>query len=246
MPIEFEKTEDYFGFKAHHFTFDNAPCIIVEPNAPRSDRRWVWKAEFFPAFPKFELEMLKRGYYMAYMNVGNTFGCPSAMKRFDKFYDLVTGEYDLHKLPVLLGLSRGGLYIYNWACNNPEKVGLLYADNPVCDFKSWPGGKGVGPGSAHDWEKLLKDYEFASEEEALAYPQPLDKVGILLQNNVPLLHVAAVDDEVVPFEENTLLMEKKVIELGGTVKVFRHPGGHHPHGLDEPAPVADYVEANMR
>ena len=104
----------------------------------------------------------------------------------------------------------------------------------------------MGPGSAHDWEKLLKDYEFASEEEALAYPQPLDKVGILLQNNVPLLHVAAVDDEVVPFEENTLLMEKKVIELGGTVKVFRHPGGHHPHGLDDPAPVADYVEANMR
>jgi hypothetical protein len=70
--------------------------------------------------------------------------------------------------------------------------------------------------------------------------------GILLENNVPLMHVAAVDDEIVAFEENTLLMEKRVAELGSTLKVFRHPGGHHPHGLEDPTPVADYVEAHMR
>ena len=43
-------------------------------------------------------------------------------------------------------MSRGGLIIYNWATANPKKVACIYGDAPVCDFKSWPGGKGKGKG----------------------------------------------------------------------------------------------------
>lgn len=233
-----------YGYATHHFHFDGCSCTVVEPSNPLPGVRWVWKAEFFTAFPKFELEMLHRGYFICYMNVGNTFGCPDAMKHFDKFYELLTTRYKFDHYPILLGLSRGGLYIYNWACANPDKVGCVYADNPVCDFKSWPGAKGVGPGSERDWEKLLQDYHFASEEEAMQYPQPIDKVGILVKAGVPLVHAAATEDEIVPISENTDVMEKRVAECGGTLKVFRHPGLHHPHGLDDPAPLADWIEAN--
>ena len=246
MDIAADKVSDYYGFKMYEFTFDGCSCVIVEPENPLPGRRWVWKAEFFTAFPKFELEMLRRGWFLCFMSVGNTFGCPDAMKHFDRFYDFLTSEHGFAPLPVLLGLSRGGLYVYNWACANPEKTGCVYADNPVCDFKSWPGGKGTGPGSAADWEKLLQDYHFAGEEEALAYPNPIDRVEILLKAGVPLVHAARTEDEIVPITENTDVMEARVAALGGSLKVFRHPGGHHPHGLDDPAPMADWIEANAR
>ena len=154
-----EEAERYNGYRVHRFELDSCNCIVVEPEQPLPGIRWVWKAEFFPAFPKFELEMLRRGYYLCYMDVGNTFGCPDAMRHFDCFYDRLTEKYHFSPYPILLGLSRGGLYVYNWACANPRKVGCVYADNPVCDFKSWPGGKGCGPGEELGWRNCQKAWK---------------------------------------------------------------------------------------
>ena len=44
---------------------------------------------------------------------------------------------------------------------------ITYADAPVLDLKSWPGGKGEGIGSPDDWEIFKKDFGFTSEQEAL-------------------------------------------------------------------------------
>lgn len=38
-------------------------------------------------------------------------------------------------MPVLEGLSRGGLPIFNWSIANPDKVTCVYADAAVCDIK---------------------------------------------------------------------------------------------------------------
>ena len=64
-----DETIASYGFQAHHFQYDGRECIVVEPAIPLPEKRWVWKAEFFAAFPKFELEMLHRGYYICFMNV---------------------------------------------------------------------------------------------------------------------------------------------------------------------------------
>lgn len=237
---------EYFSFEIHDFTVDNCPCKVVAPKDPLPGKPWIWKAEFFTAFPTFELEMVKKGFYLAFMSVGNTFGCPSAMDHFEKFYDAMTA-WGFSKRPIMLGLSRGGLYIYNYAVRHPENVACLYADNPVCDFKSWPLGKGIGEGSPENWEKLLKDYNFASEQEALEYTgNPVDNLEILAKHQVKLIHAARTEDTVVPIAENTDIVEKRYRELGGSIKVFRHPGGHHPHGLDDPAPLIKYILDNVR
>jgi hypothetical protein len=126
-------------------------------------------------------------------------------------------------------------------------VACLYADNPVCDFKSWPAGRGNGEKSQSNWEKLIRDYKFSSEQEALEYTgNPIDNLEILAKHNIPLIHAARTEDKVVPIAENTDIVEKRYTALGGSIKVFRHPGGHHPHGLDDPTPLIDYLLQTVR
>lgn len=242
LPPDFPENT-YRGYRRHDFQIGENAVIVVEPRNPAPGRRWVWRAEFFDAFPVFNLEMLERGWWIAFMNVGNTFGCPSAMARFDVFYEELTGKYGFHPRPVLEGLSRGGLYVYNWAAKHPDKAGLIYADNPVCDFKSWPGGKGEGPGSKGDWAALWKCYGFQSEEEALAWPgNPVDNLAPIIKAGIPLVHSFGDADEVVPWEENTKVIAERVEALGGEIQLYRKPGcKHHPHGPEDPKALADWV-----
>ena len=107
------------------------------------------------------LQLLDAGYFSAHIVVGNTFGCPKAVEQFNAFYQKLTAQ-GLNAKPVLIGISRGGLYAYRWAAENPGKVGAIYGDAPVCDFKSWPAGKGKGraahkigrPSSVHTVSKM--------------------------------------------------------------------------------------------
>ena len=160
-----------------------------------------------------------------------------------KSYKYLTEEHGFAKKVALEGLSRGGLYCYNWAAANPDKVSCIYGDAPVCDFKSWPAGKGKSKGSPADWAKLIKDYGFASEQEALAYDKnPIDNLKPLADAHIPLIHVVGDADDAVPVAENTAILEARYKKLGGTIEVIHKPGvGHHPHGLDDPAPVVQFI-----
>ena len=237
------KTSTFQGYQRYDFTVDGRQCIVVVPKTAAPGRPWIWRAEFFNAFPQIDLALLKEGFHLAYMSVGNTFGCPSAMQHFDVFYQTLTGQYGLSKKPVLEGLSRGGLYVYNWGAANPEKIACIIGDNPVCDFKSWPGGKGKGKGSAGDWKKLIQDYGFKDEQEALAYGKnPIDNLKSLADAKVPLLHICGDADNIVPYPENTAILKQNYEKLGGPITVIIKKGlGHHPHGLEDPTPAVQFV-----
>jgi pimeloyl-ACP methyl ester carboxylesterase len=234
---------DYNGFDRYDFTVDGCQAIVVAPKKALPGRPWVWKAEFFPAFPGVELALLGKGFHLGYITVGNTFGCPDALRHWDVFYQVMTETYGLSKRPALEGLSRGGLYIYNWAAKNPGKVGCLFGDAPVCDFKSWPGGKGGGSGSPDDWRELMTCYHFASEREALAYRgNPIDNLKPIAEAKIPIIHIYGDSDGVVPWKENTLILKERYERLGGHIVVIPKPGvGHHPHGLPDPAPVVAFI-----
>ena len=235
-------------FRMHEFELDGCSCKVVEPVSPLPGRRWILKAEYFDAFPVFEEEMLKRGYYFVFMQLAYECGSPRSLAHWNKLYDFLTREHHFDSLPILFGLSVGGLYIYNWAAENPEKVGCLYGDNPVCDFKSWPGGKGVGPGSREHWKTLIQAYGFADEAEALSWKKnPVDNLKPILDAGIPIIHAAATEDEVVPIQENTNLLEKNCLALGGRMQVFRHPGGHHPHhAVSNLSALCDLIEKSAR
>ena len=241
------KAGDYHGYVAHRFKFDDCDCTVVEPKAAAPGRPWIWRTEFFDHRPMADLALLEKGFHLVHMVVGNTFGCPTAMKHFEAFHAELTGKYKLSAKCVLEGFSRGGLYAYNFAAANPAKVAAIYGDAPVCDFKSWPGGKlknlGKGNGSAGDWQGVLKCYGFASDEEAIAYKMnPVDNLKPLADAKIPLIHVVGDADDVVPVAENTAVIEERYKALGGEIEVIHKPGvNHHPHSLDDPSPIVEFI-----
>lgn len=237
---------DYHSYMMREFDLDGCPCKVVAPAEPLPGRRWVWKAEYFDAFPAFELEMLKRGHYFAFMQLPYEYGSPRSLAHWDVFYRFLTEEHGFDRLPILFGLSVGGLYIYNWAAKHPDKVGCLYADNPVCDFKSWP--HNCRERHSGHWKKLLAAYGFKNDAEAWAWQgNPVDNLAPLIAAKIPLIHAVAVDDTTVPVKENTDVLEKNCRARGGNITVFRHPGEHWPHhAVDNFSALCDLVERSAR
>ena len=239
-----EKIDTWNGFTRHTFTVDGCAAWVVEPKTPLPGRPWSWCMEFPDAFVErcAAPQLLAKGFYHAHISVGNTFGCPDALKHFNAFYDAVRAQGLAPKV-ALIGISRGGLYAYRWAAENPGKVSAIYGDAPVCDFKSWPGGKGKGIGSKNDWDALMTCYHFKDEAEALAYRgNPIDILTPLAEAGVPLIHVVGDADDVVPVAENTAIIQSRYQKIGGEIQVIHKPGvGHHPHGLDDPTPVVDFI-----
>lgn len=244
-----EKVDSWHGFMRHTFKVDGCTAWVVEPKQAMPGNPWTWCMEFPDAFtdrtgvPK----LLEKGFFNVHIQVGNTFGCPAALKHFDAFYQVIT-HAGLARKGTLIGISRGGLYAYNWAAQNPDKVVCIYGDAPVCDFKSWPGGKGKGQGSPQDWQALIKCYGFKDEGEAFAWKlNPVDNLAPLADAKIPLVHVVGDIDDVVPVKENTAIIEQRYKELGGEIKVIHKPyDGHHPHGLDDPQPVVDFILQKTR
>ena len=83
---------------------------------------------------------------------------------------------------------------------------------------------------------------------AIAFPgNPNDRLEPLAKAKVALIHVVGDTDDAVPFSENTGLIEARYKALGGEIQVIHKPGvGHHPHGLDDPKPVVDFILTHTR
>lgn len=234
---------DWHGFERFDFEVDGRPVLVVAPKIPAENRPWVWHGEFFGHKPDPDIALLNRGFHIVYMSVPNMLGGPKAVAHWNSFYDELTGKYGFARKAALVGPSRGGLYCFNWATANPDKVACIYADAAVCDFKSWPGGKKNGKGSPADWDLVLKNYGFATEQEALEYTgNPIDSLEPLARAGVPLLHVYGDADDVVPWDENTGIVADRYKSMGGSITLIAKPGvGHHPHGLEDSTPIIEFI-----
>lgn len=245
LTFEGEAIDSWHGFKRHRFQFDGEEAWVVEPKEPRSDRRFSWCMMFPDAFTDrcAAPMLLSRGFYHVYLSVGNSFGAPKAIDKLHAFHKMLVTR-GLHPQTVLIGISRGGLYAHRFAATHPKHVSVIYNDAPVLDYQSWPGGKGKGKGSPNDWQELKRWYGFESDAQAAQYDlTPLKTLDILAQHKIAIISVVGDTDDVVPVEENTTPAAKRYTELGGVFDVIHKPGiGHHPHGLDDPAPIVEFIE----
>nr|WP_269523025.1 alpha/beta fold hydrolase [Coraliomargarita parva] len=242
-PVPHELYTSWKGYQRIDFGIGTRPGKLVIPENPAPGRPWIWRTEFFGAFPSVDLALLEQGWHVFYLDMVNQYGSPQAMEMMDLVPSYLKDHYDLSAKPVLEGFSRGGLYALNWSIRHPDKVKALYLDAPVCDFKSWPGGRGRGNGNKADWGRLLKAYGF-SDEEALTWDgNPIDKLEPLAEAGIPIIAVAGDADEVVPMEENISLLKDRYEALGGRIELIVKPGiGHHPHSLEDPTPVVEFLQ----
>ena len=245
--VPVEKISEWHGGERHDFTCEGRAAILVCPASPAEGRPWIWRMEFFDHEPQADAALLAKGWHVAYLDVQNLYGAPKAMDAMDAFYRRLTAGRGLAEKVVLEGFSRGGLFSLNWAGRHPDKVSSIYNDAPVCDFTSWPLVLGKGKQSPDDAARFLQAYGLTDAEARTGKLSPVNNLAPLAKAHIPLLHVVGDADEVVPYDENTGLVETRYQALGGEIKVIHKPGvHHHPHSLPDPAPIVDFVTSHFK
>jgi len=235
------------GFEIIEFKFDGVEAKIVFPRKANKAKNWIWRTQFWGHEPQTDIALLNKGFHVVYVDVVDLYGNQVAVKRLNAFYTFLINNFGLNKKTVLEGMSRGGLDAYNWASENTDKVFCIYADAPVCDIKSWPGGLGKGEGSKSDWQKCLQAYGL-TETTVLDFKNiPINNCIKLAKAKIPLISVCGDADTVVPIEENTYKLAEAYRAAGGKIELIIKKGvGHHPHSLKDPTPIVDFILKNTR
>src|SRR5271156_829900 len=155
VPFEGDKTTWHEGFDRYDFIMDDATgaiapmtapasevtsfgidvkitdgkrrCVVVVPKKAAAGNPWSWRGCYWNHQPQTEVELLRRGFHIAYISANATL---KPDKTWDAWYALLTEKHGLSKKPAFIGISRGGEYSYTWATANPSKVSCIYADNP--------------------------------------------------------------------------------------------------------------------
>lgn len=232
-------------WKTKEFKFQGHEAKIVFPEKSNKEKYWVWRARFWGHEPQVDKALLNAGFHLVYVDVAGLYGNNEVVNRWNDFYRFITRKYKLNPKVVLEGMSRGGLIVYNWASQNTGKVACIYADAPVCDIKSWPGGLYNGKGSPADWKACLEVYNL-DENTVLSYENiPVNNAVKIAKANIPVIHVCGLADDVVPYAENTEKLAENFKEAGGKIELILKEGvGHHPHSLKDPKPIVDFILNN--
>lgn len=230
------------GFARLDFTLGGRSCILVFPERPTVDKKWVWRAEFFDAFPSVDLALVQKGFYLAYVKASDLYGNPEAVRIMKKFHDELTAAAGLSRRAILFGFSRGGLYAVNYAAAYPEDVSALYLDAPWVNLGGSPNGSGPGIQPLREWEECKALYGLTDETAKNDPRNPLLKAETLAKQGFPLMLVAGDADDVVRPETNGKAFAAAWEKAGGRLSVIiKHGCGHHPHSLSDPSQIRDFL-----
>ncbi|AYL96446.1 SGNH/GDSL hydrolase family protein [Mucilaginibacter celer] len=231
--IQKTTTNSWKGFERVNLSIGRHSAYYVNPKKSLPGNPWIWRASFPDWHTNIDSILLTRGFHVAFVNVDDQYGSPYALQVWDVFYKYLITTQGFATKVALEGVSRGGLYVYGWAKRNPDKVSCIYNEAPLCDIKSWPGGKLSGPGDAALWKQLQEVYHF-TEQQALNYhDNPIDNLDGLAAYKVPVMHIIGLEDKIVPNAENTNILAQRYTALGGPMMVYpvtagpQELNGHH-------------------
>jgi pimeloyl-ACP methyl ester carboxylesterase len=230
------------GFSGVEFDFMGQCAKVIKPNCT-ANGKWVFKTEYFDAFPDTQIEFLNRGWHLVFNKNDNRWAEDYDLERKVKLAGFVSETFGLDERFVPLGMSCGGLYSVKLAALIPEKIGAIYLDAPVMNLLSCPFGFG-NKSSIDGTEEEYVRFTGRTKVEMLSYREhPIDKMPILLENDIPIVLVAGDSDDVVPYEENGALLERFYKQNGGRICVHLKAGcNHHPHGLEDVTVAVDEIE----
>ena len=227
LPVQESKWET---FTKQTFQLEGCAAFVVLPPQPAPGRPWVWRTSFPAYHPEVDLELVKKGFHVAHLDVVVMLGADQALDRMDRFYELLRRQWGLAEKAALEPVSRGGLHAYRYAARHPERIACIYADVPVMDLKSWP-LNARRPAEVND---AIRYYGFKNEDELRAWKgNPLDVLAPIAKAQIPLRHIISPNDTIVPAEENTLEARRRLQKLGWDIDLVTvepgstTAGGHH-------------------
>ena len=243
-------TEIWYGFNRKVFEFKGRQATVAFPKENDKRMRWVLKTEYREDFPETEIQLLEKGFHVAWLETANLFAVKEDCDLKAEFCDYLHKEYGLCEKCALVGFSCGGAHAVNFAGFYPEKVSCMFIDAPVLNFLSFPGKIGNSI-CENAWNiDFVKCYPGITRTKLFGFDNhPIGKVNILKENRIPIIMLYGTDDAVVDYNENGRLLELEYADCPELLKAIpRTAQGHHPHGfLENPEDkytVRDFIIAN--
>ena len=205
--------------------FEGRDAFIIMPkNHAESNIPWIMYAPTLKGLPNERDEgwmidkFLEAGIAISGINIGESYGNPEGRKIYTKFHDFLTKKKNFSQKASLLARSRGGLMLYNWAAENPEKVKCIAGIYPVCNLSSYPGLNRAAPAYKITESELEKN---------LHLHNPIDKLKPLAEARIPIFHIHGNVDRVVPLKLNSGIISKRYKLLGEKMQLIVPEGQGH-------------------
>ena len=225
-PAQAPTLSTQFAAQRLDFLVGTNRAFLIQPTRPAADgsKPWIWFAPtLIGHHPDKSHEWLfhaalERGFTIAGIDVGESFGNQQGHAAFTAFHRFVTTTYGLAAKACLVPQSRGGLMLYNWAAEHPESVQCIAGIYTVCDLRSYPGLATAGPAygfTAEDWQTQLPNHN------------PIDRLAPIAAAHIPILIVHGDADRVVPLPVNSAELITRYRALGGPGELIIVPGKGH-------------------
>ena len=230
-------------FKRKEFTFGERHAWIFYPKG-EPNGKMVLKTEYLAAFPFFDVAMLERGYHLIFIEHQNRWASDDEIEIMAEFVRHCAKELGTEEKCIFEGMSCGGLQATKLAECYPELCAVLYLDAPVLNILSMAGlGECKHEAVAQFWREIVATYDVDRSSITAFRESPVDHMDVLIENNIAIYLLYGNADDGVLFAENGMILEKFYRKHGGTIKVVsKSCGGHHPHCLEDPAPIIEFVE----
>ena len=232
---------EWYGFKRLDFKFEDRQAILVCPDTAVNGNKWLYKTEYFGAFPDFEIEMLKKGYFLAHLETKYRICTQEDTDIRPRFCEFLKSEFKLNEKCLPVGMSCGGMQAVHFAAEYPQYVAALYIDAPVLNLLSWP--LGLGKCEFPSKVEFNRDIGISVSEMLNYRNHPIDQKEKLLKSQIPIFLVCGDSDRTVPYEENGMILSKFFKENNGNLtEILKKGCDHHPHGLKDNSPLIKFVE----
>ncbi len=232
--------QEWNGYRWLTFSFEDRQAMVLCPKTPDPQGRWLFKTEYFLAFPAFEEEMLARGFHVAWLENHSRWCLPEDIDVKPRFCDFLQKEFHLAEKCLPVGMSCGGMHAVYFAAKYPQYVAALYLDAPVINLLSCPCG--VGTATDEMYPEFLQHTGMTVSQLINYRNHPQDHIEELLAHRIPIFLVCGDADHVVPYCENGKIVSDMYRQHGGILEEVLKPGvDHHPHGLEDNAPLIQFA-----
>lgn len=230
------------------FLVEGRPAFILWPEESKrkQPQPWVMYAPTLPPYPDshekwMHEQLLAAGVAVAGIDAGEAYGSPAGQKLMTALYNELTRKRHFAARPVLLGRSRGGLWVSSWAIANPDKVAGIAGIYPVFDLRTYPGLSNAAP---------AYQLTAAQLETRLDELNPIARVDVLAKAKIPVCIIHGDDDKVVPLRENSASLAARYEAAGNAdvvqLIVAKGQGHNFWEGFFRCRELVDFVIARSR